>query len=68
MSKHNSNGCRKVVKQLGDLGVKFKYKTKGIMLLVDNPNIPNYMMHFGEKAIHPVRKWAKKHFKVDLKF
>tara|TARA_R110000824_G_scaffold17558_1_gene71002 strand:- start:371 stop:487 length:117 start_codon:yes stop_codon:yes gene_type:complete len=38
------------------------------MLLIDNPNIPNYMMHFGEKAIHPVRKWAKRHFKVDLKF
>ena len=68
MSKHNSNGCRKVVKQLSTLGVKCIYKTKGIMLLIDNPNIPNYMMHFGEKAIHPVRRWAKRHFKVDLKF
>ena len=59
---------RKALKHIRKLGVRTERKTKGIMLIVDNPNIPNYMMHYGEKAIHPVRRWVKKHFNVDLKF
>ena len=68
MSKHSSSGMRKALKQLKKLGIRLEYKSKGIMLIPSDKNIPAYMMHYGEKAIHPVRRWVKRHYGVDIKF
>tara|TARA_Y100000310_G_C20625600_1_gene785706 strand:+ start:994 stop:1194 length:201 start_codon:yes stop_codon:yes gene_type:complete len=65
--KHSSNGMRKVIKQLESLGIKVKKTKKGLFLM--HPNVKeSYLMHYGERAIHPVRRWVKRHFGVDIKF
>ena len=66
-NKHNSNGCRKVIKQLVSIGVKVKKTKKGFFLM--HPNVKeSYLMHYSERAIHEVRRWAKRNFNVDIKF
>ena len=67
MGKHNSNGMRKVLKQLRKLGVDAEKKASGFFLTHTDVD-EGYLMHYGERAIHPVRRWVKKHFGVDIKF
>jgi hypothetical protein len=66
-SKHISNGMKKVMKQLKKNGVAFRETKKGVFLTHPKAKT-QYLMHFSEKAIHPVRRWARLELGLDLKF
>jgi hypothetical protein len=63
--KHSSSSCRKLIKKLRKLGVHLEEKRNGFLLT--HPKAKEaYLMHYGEKAIHPVRRWVKRELKVDI--
>ena len=67
MKRHNSNGMKKVIKQLRKLGVIMR-ETKNGAFLTHPQAKTQYLMHYSEKAIHPVRKWVKRELGFEVKF
>ncbi len=63
--KHVSSSCKKLMKKLKALGCTFKPTKKGVFLY--HPKAKEaYLMHYGERAIHPVRRWVKREIGVDI--
>lgn len=66
-NKHQSNGMKKVIKQLKKNGVRLQETKNGAFLR--HPNVEEqYLMHFSERAIHEVRRWAKRNLGIQLKY
>ena len=66
-NKHISNGMKKVIKQLRKNGV-IMGETKNGAFLTHPKAKTQYLMHFSERAIHPVRRWIKNELGIQVKF
>ena len=54
-----------MMKKLKGIGCTFKETKKGVFLY--HPKAKEaYLMHYGEKAIHPVRRWVKRELGIDI--
>jgi DNA-binding GntR family transcriptional regulator len=66
-NKHQSNGMKKVIKQLKKEGVVLHETKKGAFLR--HPKVKEqYLMHYSERAIHEVRRWAKRNLGIEVKY
>jgi hypothetical protein len=66
-NKHISNGMKKVIKQLKKNGVILHQTKKGAFLRHPKAE-EQYLMHYSERAIHEVRRWAKRNIGIEVKF
>lgn len=66
-NKHQSNGMKKVIKQLKKNGVVMQETKNGAFLRHPKAK-EQYLMHFSERAIHEVRRWAKRNLGIQLKY
>lgn len=56
-----------VMKSLERLGYKIEYGNGSIAKIYpQNSNQPFYSLHIGERALHPLRRFAKKNWGLDL--
>ena len=54
-----------MMKTLKRIGCTFKPTKKGMFLY--HPKAKQaYLMHYGEKSIHEVRRWIKRELKIDI--
>ena len=58
---------KKVIKQLKKEGVSL-YETKHGAFLRHPKVEEQYLMHFSERAIHEVRRWAKRNLGIEVKY
>ena len=66
-NKHISNGMKKDIKQLKKNGVILHQTKKGAFLRHPKAK-EQYLMHYSERAIHEVRRWAKRNIGIEVKF
>jgi len=66
-NKHQSSGMKKVIKQLKKQGV-ILHETKNGAFLRHPKSEEQYLMHFSERAIHEVRRWAKRNLGIVVKY
>ena len=64
--QHASSTLKKVLKRLKKLKFILDEKKKGIMIRCPYGKGPSYMMHNSESAIHPMRRFFKQHYNVNL--
>lgn len=57
-----------IMRKLEKLGYKIDYGTGSAAKIYPNDTSkPFYSLHVGEKAIHPLRRFAKKNWDIDLR-
>lgn len=67
--KHCQSGTRKVIKQLENCSdiKNIRPMTNGYMIMANNGE--KYVVHFSDRAFHPLRRWLKHNTKLqDLSF
>lgn len=65
-NSHKSSAFKKVIRQLRKAGITIVETKKGAFLRHDNAS-DQLLIHYGEKAINPIRRWANKNnIKVKL--
>jgi hypothetical protein len=64
--QHTSSTLKKVLKRLKKLQFILDEKKKGIMIRCPRGAGPSYMMHNSEAAIHPMRRFFKQHYNINL--
>lgn len=57
-----------IMRELEKLGYKIEYGNGSIAKIYPaDSNQPFYSLHIGERAIHPLRRFAKKNWALDLR-
>jgi hypothetical protein len=57
-----------IIRKLEKLGYKVEYGNGSIAKIYpSDENKPFYSLHIGERALHPLRRFAKKNWDLDLK-
>jgi hypothetical protein len=57
-----------VMRKLKKLGYSIEYGDgSSAKIYPPDKDQPFYSLHIGEKAIHPLRRFAKNHWKIDLR-
>lgn len=57
-----------LLKALEKLGFKIEYGNGSIAKIYPNDSSqPFYSLHIGERALHPLRRFAKKNWNLDLR-
>lgn len=67
MAKHNSN-CNKVMKlykELNKIGFTVE-KVKSGTKVIHNETQKFYIFHYSDKGYHPLRRWIKKNFALEI--
>jgi predicted transcriptional regulator len=64
--QHSSSTLKKVLKRLKKLKFILNEKKKGMMIKCPYGKGPSYMMHNSESAIHPMRRFFKQHYNLNL--
>jgi len=64
--EHKSSTLKKVIKKLKKLGFVFEEKKRGAFIRHSSGEGPSYMMHFAEEAIHPMRRFFKKNYNINI--
>ncbi len=59
---------RQVLKQLEKLGYNIEYSNGGSLAKIYHPDKSKefYSFHVGEKGLHPLKRFAKKNWNLDL--
>jgi hypothetical protein len=59
---------KEILRELGKLGYTIE-SSQGSTVKIYHPdqNKPFYSCHIGERAIHPLRRFAKKNWDIDLR-
>lgn len=56
-----------LIRGLTKLGFRIEYGNGSLIKIYPHhTNLPYYSCHIGEKALHPLRRFAKKHWNIDL--
>lgn len=56
-----------LLKALGKLGFSVEYSNGSLIKIYpQNSNQPFYSCHIGERALHPLRRFAKKNWNLDI--
>ena len=56
-----------LIKGLEKLGFTIDYGNGSLVKIYpSNPNQPFYSCHLGERALHPLRRFAKKNWNLDI--
>lgn len=57
-----------IFKSLEKLGYRIEHGNGSIAKIYPNDDsLPFYSLHIGERALHPLRRFAKKNWNLDLK-
>lgn len=57
-----------IIRELEKLGYKVEYGNGSIAKIYPSDETkPFYSLHIGERALHPLRRFAKKNWDLDLK-
>ena len=64
--QHASSTLKKVLKRLKKLKFILDEKKKGIMIRCPYGKGPSYMMHNSESAIHPMRRFFKQNYNLNI--
>jgi|TARA_B100001123_G_C14959453_1_gene887056 5-enolpyruvylshikimate-3-phosphate synthase len=56
---------RKILKKLRKAGFEVEKRSRGLMIKGRDGG-PNRITHYSEKAIHPLRRWLKKEYGIDI--
>ena len=63
--EHKSSTLKKVIKKLKKEGFIFEDKKRGAFIRHPKGG-PSYMMHFAEEAIHPMRRFFKRNYNINI--
>ena len=64
--QHTSSTLKKVLKLLRKNSFRLEEKKKGIMIKCPHGIGPSYMMHHSESAIHPMRRFFKQNYNLNI--
>ena len=64
--QHTSGTLKKVLKRLKQHRFILEQKKKGLMIKCPDGKGPSYMMHHSESAIHPMRRFFKQHYNINI--
>ena len=57
-----------IIRSLAKLGFRVENGNGSIAKIYPSDNsLPFYSCHLGERAIHPLKRFSKKHWNIDLK-
>ena len=65
MGKHKSSSLKKILKKLKKAGFEIETRTKGLKILGKDGG-PDRVTHYSEKAFHPLRRWLKQNYGIDI--